>query len=33
MKSEAEYLLKKNRKNKLISIEIEKDPYSAIPLA
>ena len=30
MKSGAEYLLKKDKKNKPIPIEIEKDFYSAI---
>ena len=30
IKGGAKYLLEKDKKNKLISIEIEEDPYSAI---
>ena len=33
IKNGAKYLLKKDKKNKLIPIEIKKDFYSAIPPA
>ena len=32
-KGGAEYLLKKDKKNKLLSIEIKEDPYDTVSLA